>query len=246
MSDLNIPIKTFIVEDEPLARKGISEYVDKTDFLIPVGQAADGLEALEKLQVQHEDVELLLLDIQMPGLSGVDLIGALKRPPEVIFTTAHPGFAVQGFELEAVDYLLKPITYPRFFKAALKAREKLRPMNTAVPLKRPENDQQELFLRLESRIERILVEDILYVESMQNYCRVVTTSGDLLPLIPLKDIEAALPEELFFQIHRSYIVALSKIESLEGNRVRIADRWLPVSRRRKERLTDKWIKGKTL
>lgn len=237
------PIRTLIVDDEPLARQGISQYVDQTDFLTQVGQAANGFEALEKLQISDHNIELLLLDVQMPGLSGVDLMGHLKRPPEVIFTTAHPGFAVQGFELEAIDYLLKPITYPRFFKAVLKAKNKLRAQATAQASATPDDYDQELFIRQENRIERILVKDILYVESMQNYCRVVTTAGDFLPLIPLKDIQEALPDAHFFQIHRSYVVALSRIESLEGNQVRIADRWLPVSRRRKEELAQKWLKG---
>lgn len=243
------PIRTFIVEDEPLARQGMRDYVDKTDFLVEHGVATDGLDALQQLQGGNLDVELLLLDIQMPGLSGVDLMNSLKRAPEVIFTTAHPGFAIQGFELEAIDYLLKPITYPRFFKAVLRARQKLRSEPTAhtqTVQMEPQEENKELFLRLENRIQRILINDILYVESMQNYCRVVTDTDDYLPLIPLKDIEAALPGRYFFQIHRSYLVALSKIESLEGNQIKIRDRWLPVSRRRKEELAKRWLGDKLL
>jgi len=117
-------LKTLIVDDEPLARGGLSEYVGRVDFLAEVGQAKDGMQAIALLE--RLEVDLLLLDVQMPGLSGVDLLRSLSRPPGVIFTTAHPGFAVDGFELNAIDYLLKPIPFPRFLRAVLKARERLR------------------------------------------------------------------------------------------------------------------------
>jgi DNA-binding response OmpR family regulator len=118
------PIRTIIVDDEPLARTGMSDYLGRLDYLSEVGQARDGIEALNMLQDRR--VELMLLDVQMPGLSGVELLRGLRTPPLVIFTTAHPSFAVEGFELEALDYLLKPIPFPRFLQAAQRALDRLR------------------------------------------------------------------------------------------------------------------------
>ena len=126
-------LKTLIVDDEPLARTGLSEYVERVDFLTEADQARDGMEALHLIKTL--EVDLLLLDVQMPGLSGTELMRSLARPPAVIFTTAHPGFAVEGFELDALDYLLKPISFPRFLRAVLKARDKLLP--AAIPAAPP-------------------------------------------------------------------------------------------------------------
>ncbi|MEM9836064.1 MAG: response regulator, partial [Bacteroidota bacterium] len=181
-------LKTLIVDDEPLARTGISDYVQRIDFLEEVGQARDGMEALEQLTTL--DVDLVFLDVQMPGLNGVDLVRSLQRPPAIIFTTAHPGFALEGFELDAIDYLLKPIPFPRFLKASLKARNRLIKQDNPTAPATPDQplislQTKDIFIREEGRIERLLIADILYAESMQNYCRIITRHGSHLPLLPL-------------------------------------------------------------
>ncbi|MEM9929777.1 MAG: LytTR family DNA-binding domain-containing protein [Bacteroidota bacterium] len=244
-------LQTLIVDDEPLARTGLSEYVERVDFLIEVGQARDGMEALHLIKTL--EVDLLLLDVQMPGLSGTELMRTLTRPPAVIFTTAHPGFAVEGFELDALDYLLKPISFPRFLRAVLKARDKLLPAaipaappSPAPAASPPPAKMEDLFIREEGRVERLLVKDILYAESMQNYCRIHTVHGSHLPLLPLKELIEALPASDFFQIHRSYVVNLKAVEAIVGNQVRIGAALLPVSRPNREALEKKLVGDRLL
>lgn len=244
-------IRVLIIDDEPLARSGMSDYVGRVDFLTEVGQARDGMEAVSLLG--EFEVDLLLLDVQMPGLNGVELMESLRRPPSVIFTTAHPGFAVDGFELNALDYLLKPITFPRFLKAALKAKERLllpeepttHPTQNA---KKPPTTppQADLFIKVDGRVQRLELSQILYAESMQNYCRIHTIKETYLPLLPLKELEQALPADDFFRIHRTCIVRLAAIEALDGNQVRIGEKWLPVSRPNRAPLAQRLIGGRLL
>jgi DNA-binding LytR/AlgR family response regulator len=252
-------IKTLVVDDEPLARAGLSDYLSRVDFLTEAGQARDGMEALRLIESQQ--IDLLLLDVQMPGLSGTELMQSLRHPPAVIFTTAHPGFAVEGFELNAIDYLLKPISFPRFLRAVLKAKEKLMPEGDTAPLTsvapasappaKPTYDTQheapeDLFIREEGRVERLLLKDILYAESMQNYCRIHTVNGSHLPLLPLKELIQALPEADFFQIHRSYVVNLKAVEAIVGNQLRIGQELLPVSRANRAELERRLVGNRLL
>jgi len=245
-------LKTLIVDDEPLARSGLSDYIGRVDFLTEVGQAKDGMEAISLLERQETD--LILLDVQMPGLSGVDLLRSLSRPPAVIFTTAHPGFAVEGFELNAIDYLLKPIPFPRFLRAVLKVRERLSPeaspapSTSTAPAAAPEETPPvtDLFIREEGRVERLLLTDILYAESMQNYCRIYTRNGTHLPLLPLKELKEALPNDDFFQIHRSYLINLKSVDAIVGHQVRIGETLLPVSRPNREALEEKLVGGRLI
>ncbi|MEM7575613.1 MAG: LytTR family DNA-binding domain-containing protein [Bacteroidota bacterium] len=238
------PIRTLIVDDEPLAREGISAYLHQLDFLKEIGQAKNGLEAMQLLQAADPVCELLLLDIQMPGLSGTELVETLAQPPAVVFTTAHPSFAVQGFELNALDYLLKPITFPRFLKAMLKVQRQLRPLNNSIPPTTTRTEKQQesaIFIRVEGRIEKVLHRDIYYIESLQNYCRIITSAGPLLPLISLKELLAQLPAEDFIQTHRSYLVRLSAISAIEGQQVRVNQDLVPVSRSRRVVVEQAWM-----
>ncbi|NJC25956.1 LytR/AlgR family response regulator transcription factor [Neolewinella antarctica] len=241
-----LPLRVLIVDDEPLAREGMSDYVSRTDFLLEVAQARNGMEALSR--VQGEDVDLILLDIQMPGLSGVELVQSLANPPAIIFTSAHPGFAVEGFELNAVDYLLKPISFPRFLKAVLKVRERSNdfaaPPSHLAPAFTPKT--KHVFIKEEGRVERIDPATILYAESMQNYCRIHTSDGSYLPLLPLKELEGALPTSDFFRIHRSYLIRLAAVEAIVGNQVRIGAKLLPISRPNREALTERLTGGRLL
>ena len=237
-------IRTLIIDDEPLARTGLSDFLGRIDFLTEVGQARSGLEALTILE--SEPVELLLLDVQMPGLSGTELVRTLSDPPAVIFTTAHPSFAVEGFELNAVDYLLKPIAFPRLLRAAMKARDRIRPpTEPARKLDTTPAEASDIFVREEGRVERILIEDILYAEAMQNYCRIHTPSRSYLPLLPLSQLAEALPDH-FLSIHRSYLVNQRRVEGLEGNQVRIAGRLLPISRGNREEVLKRLLGNRIL
>ena len=235
-------LSVLIVDDEPLARAGLSDYVARTDFLTEVGQARNGMEALAFLE--RRAVDLLLLDVQMPGLSGTELLRALRNPPAVIFTTADPSFAVEGFELAAVDYLLKPIDFGRFLRAVLRARDQRSPPpppppeNPAPapppPPQAPPAEREYIFVREEGRLERIRTADIRYAEAMQNYCRIHTTGRKYLPLLPLGQLLDALPEDRFVLVHRSYLVNLAHVDGMDGNQLRIWDTLLPVSRAKRE------------
>ena len=240
-------IRTLIVDDEPLARRGISDFVGRVDFLEEAGQARSGMDALALLA--ERPVDLLLLDIQMPGLSGIELLQTVSHPPAVIFTTAHPSFAVQGFELDAIDYLLKPVAFPRFLRAALKAKAQLRREDDqpapSTPHSLPEVD--DIFIREEGRVERIHLRDILYAEAMQNYCRVHTSPGEsYLPLLPLTQLMEALPDDRFIRIHRSYLVNKRWVDAIVGNQVRIGDRLLPISRSNRETVLQSLIGDRLL
>ncbi|MFK8163628.1 MAG: LytR/AlgR family response regulator transcription factor [Lewinella sp.] len=244
-------LSTLIVDDEPLARTGLSDYVGRVDFLTEAGQARDGMEALS--MIERQEIDLLLLDVQMPGLSGTELVQSLQRPPAVIFTTAHPGFAVEGFELNALDYLLKPISFPRFLKAVLKARNTLLPLAdlaslpSFAPAAPPEPVvPEDLFIREEGRVERLLLKDILYAESMQNYCRIYTVHGSHLPLLPLRELLEALPTKDFFQIHRSYLINLKAVDAIVANQVRIGTQLLPISRPNREELERRLVGDRLL
>ncbi len=224
-------ITCLIVDDEPPALDVIEKYIASVNNLELAGTCADAVEALNFLRQQT--IDLLFLDIQMPNLLGTDLIRTLKNPPKVIFTTAYRKFAVEGFELDAVDYLLKPISFERFLKAVNKVME--------TSLKATENNDsyyehksilQTAFinLRADRKNVKVLLHDILYIESLKDYIKVVTTTKNIVTKQSISSIEEALPKDNFVRIHRSFIVAINKIESFTTDTIEIAKHELPISR----------------
>jgi DNA-binding LytR/AlgR family response regulator len=188
--------------------------------------------AIEALNILREKtIHLLFLDIQMPQLLGTDLIRTLKNPPKVIFTTAFRKFAVEGFELDAVDYLLKPISFERFLKAVNKVmhtsldRTALEKENTSKI-----NEPEHINFRSDRKMVKVALHDIVYIESIKDYIKVVTTTGTVITKQPISSVEEMLPKEKFIRIHRSYIVSVSKIESYNHELVWIAKQELPISR----------------
>lgn len=223
-------MRTLIVDDEPLARAGLQDYVDQLDFLALVGTAADGLQALDLLNTLS--VDLLLLDIEMPQLGGLDLLRSLSKPPLVIVTTAYEQFALEGFKLAVLDYLVKPITFPRFLKACLRAREQyeLRQVSPPLASNQERKELDSIFVKAEGRLERIRFTELLYVESMQNYVQLHTERGRFTVLQPLKELREQLPGSQFLQVHRSFIVQLAKVDTVDGHRLLIDNQAIPVSR----------------
>lgn len=224
-------ITCLIVDDEPPALDVIEKYIASVHNLELAGTCADAVEALNFLR--QRTIDLLFLDIQMPNLLGTDLIRTLKNPPKVIFTTAYRKFAVEGFELDAVDYLLKPISFERFLKAVNKVME--------TSLKAAENDDgyndhqnglQNAFinLRADRKNVKVLLEDILYIESLKDYIKVVTITKNIVTKQSISSIEELLPKNNFVRIHRSFIVAINKIESFTSDTIEIAKHELPISR----------------
>lgn len=222
-------LNCLIIDDEPLARKGLKEYIDDVDFLFLAGDYDSPMKAAEKLG--EGNIQLIFLDIQMPKMTGLQFFKSLQHPPPVVFTTAYPQFALEGFELNALDYLVKPISFDRFFKAALKAKEyyELRSQN-----KTTETKADHLFIKVDGKLVRILYDDILFVEAVQNYVNIHTKEKKHLTYLTLHSMEEFLPSEQFIKTHKSYLVALSKIESIDGNCIQIGQHTIPISRTLKE------------
>jgi DNA-binding LytR/AlgR family response regulator len=210
-------ISCLVVDDEQSAVDLLSAFVRKTPFLTLVGATTNPLEALDLLQAQS--VDLLFLDIHMPQLSGLDLMRLLPSGTRVVLTTAYSEFAVQGFELEALDYLLKPIAFERFLKAAQKARPA-----APLPVAPPEVAAalaDYIFVKTESKGKMTKVDfaDIVYVEGLKNYVSIQTTTDRVVTLLNIKDLEERLPARHFMRVHKSYIVSLDKIRALDGNQI---------------------------
>ena len=228
------PLRTLVVDDEPLAREGLRDYVLDVNFLKLAGTATDALEALKF--INGLGVDLLLLDINMPKINGVDFLKTLTRPPLVIFTTAYPNYALEGYRLDVVDYLVKPITFTRFLTAAQKARrrfeaEQIPPAAVPAPRATPVADDAHFFVKCDGRMEKIFHRELLFVEGMQNYARLYTDRGQFVALLPLKNLETELPAPRFRRVHKSYLANLSRVRTLEGNELLIGEFRIPVSRR---------------
>ncbi len=220
-------IKCIAIDDEPLALKQIVAYIDKTPFLQSVGQFENAVQALSFLQ--GNDVELMFVDINMPDLSGMDFVKALTYPPKVIFTTAYSEYALEGFRVDAIDYLLKPIGYADFLKAANKAKERINSqVSETIDIK---SNEQFLFIKSEYKILRINLADIKYIESMREYLRIhMENQKPVMALMSMKKMEGFLPAKSFMRVHRSFIVNLNKITTVERNRVVFdKDVYIPVS-----------------
>jgi DNA-binding LytR/AlgR family response regulator len=244
MSQDNSPFKPasincIIIDDEPLARKGLKEYIADVGFLHLAGEFDNPLKAAEILAKKKAD--LLFLDIQMPKITGIDFLKTLKHPPPVIFTTAYPQYALEGFDLNALDYLVKPISFDRFLKAALKAKEyyELRNQNAA-------EKTDYFFIKSDNKLVKIFFNDVLFIEALQNYVIVQTIGKKFITYLTFKSVEEYLPVENFLKTHKSFIVAIDKIGSIEGNEIRIANYSIPISRNEKEQVMEKLLKGKFL
>jgi len=227
-------ISCIITDDEPFARKGLQGYVEKIDFLDLKGSCEDALQLSNMLQQQP--VDLLFLDIQMPHITGVEFLRALRNPPKVIFTTAFEHYAIQGFELDVMDYLLKPISYDRFLKAAWKARDffALKEQST--------NGAPYLFVKSDGRLEKIIFSDILFIEGMENYVAIYLENKKIITHSTIKLLLEKLPAKQFIQTHRSYVVAIDKINSIEGNTLHVRSYQVPVSKYLREEVLGQIIR----
>ncbi len=240
---MQAPIHAIIIDDEPLARKGLQEYMADIDFLHCAGAYDHPLRATDILS--SGTVQLLFLDIQMPKISGIEFFKTLRQAPPVIFTTAYPQYALDGFDLNALDYLVKPISFERFLKAALKAKEyyEVRQKNV---LEKGEEREAYFFIKADNKLIKLFYDDILYVEALQNYVAIHTTDKKYITYLTFKSIEEYLPEEHFIKTHKSYIVAAAKIDSIEGNDIRISTHHIPLSRTNREEVLEKLLKGRFL
>jgi len=209
-------IRCIAIDDEPLALKQLAEYIKKTPFLELMGQYDSALQAIEGLA--NSSVDLMFVDINMPDLSGLDFVRSLEKPPMIIFVTAYSEYAVEGFKVDAVDYLLKPIGYTEFLKSANKARSYFEALHQATS--KESTDGEYLYVKVDYKTVRLSLDEIIYIEGMREYVRIhLTTGKSLMPLISLRILEVQLPSNKFMRVHRSYIVNLKKITSIDNYRI---------------------------
>jgi DNA-binding LytR/AlgR family response regulator len=230
-----VTINCIIIDDEPLARKGIREYICDIDFLNVLGEFDTPLKVMDLVDLA--DVQLIFLDIQMPKLTGLDFLKNLRNPPPVILTTAYPQYALDGFELNVLDYLLKPISFQRFLKAVEKAKNHYAAVGEG-------NDH--IFVKTGTMLKKIFYDDILFAEALQNYVAIHTADKKYITYLTFKSIEDNLPTTRFLKVHKSYIIQLSKVDAIEGNAIIIGSFSIPVSRANREEIMNKILNGKFL
>lgn len=228
----SLPLKCLVIDDEPLARRAIVDFIAQVDFLVAQASCGSALEAQELLSKDKYD--LLFLDINMPYLSGIDFLESISHPPMVIFTTAYSEHALEGYRLQIVDYLLKPIAFKRFYQAALKAKE-------WHELKHQSKEEiglsdGSMYIKHEDSFVKIQWTSICYIEGMQNYVKIHTADKHYIIHQTMIAIEDLLPKEHFFRIHKSYLINVNHISSISGNKVLIHGVQLPIARLRKEAL----------
>jgi two-component system LytT family response regulator len=219
-----------IVEDEPLARNLLTEYVKKVPFLQLVKACSNPMEALEVLH--NNTIDILLLDIQMPEITGITLLKILQKKPLVILTTAYSEYALESYDLDVVDYLLKPVTFDRFLKAVDKAAQRLSLGAAQVSEKEklpPESGQPFVFVKDGTKLVKINYDDILYVEGLKDYVTIHTRLQKVVSLQRLKALEMQLPADRFIRIHHSYIVSLKAIDVIHKGEVQIGNAMIPIS-----------------
>ncbi|MBK8609587.1 MAG: response regulator transcription factor [Chitinophagaceae bacterium] len=214
-----------IIEDEPLALEKTRDFVNKVPFLNLSATFDNALTGLTYLN--NNKVDLLFLDINMDELSGIELLESSKITSQVIITTAYQEYALKGYELHITDYLLKPFTFNRFIQAVNKAQENL-------TQRIAEKQVDFIFVKTENRLEKIMINDILYIEGMRDYLRIHCVSKKIMTLQSFSELEQLIPAHLVSRVHKSYMVAINKIESIERSRIKIADQLIPVSETYKE------------
>jgi len=225
-------IRTIAIDDEPLALKLISGYITRTPLLELVNTFDNPLSVLEFLET--ESVDLIFVDIQMPDLSGTDFVRQLNNGPKIVFTTAYEHYAIEGFKLNAIDYLLKPFSYEEFLIATQKAQKLIELERKSLP--QIDANNEFLFLKSEYKIRRINFNDILYIEGLKDYIKVFIKNEEkpILSISTLKSVESKLPVTHFMRVHRSFIVNLDKINTIERSRIVFGKVYIPISDQYKE------------
>lgn len=222
-------IKCLIIDDEPLAQRVIEKYATDLSFLEIAGKCNRAVEAIEYLHQQQ--IDLLFLDIDMPGLSGIEFLKTLKHPPLVIITTAYKEYALEGYELDVIDYLMKPFGFDRFLKALQRVQDHLATRNREDdpgPLSDNTPEDQFVFVKSGKKTFRINLNELQYVEALGDYVKIYTRERMIVSYQSLKHIESILPSALFPRVHKSYLISLARVELIEGNQVRIGDKYIPI------------------
>lgn len=227
-------MKCIIVDDEPLAIEVIESYVERIDSLELVGKFRNAIKAFDYIQ-SGEQVDLIFLDIQMPKLTGIEFLKTLTNPPKVIFTTAYRDYALEGFELEVLDYLLKPISFDRFMKAVSKALNQ----SKEVEISSSAEGDDFIFFKCDKKMIRVGLKDILYIESIKDYVKIKTAEKEVVTHQKISVLETKLPANHFIRVHRSFIINIPKIESYSASEIELNNESIPVGRNYKVEVMDK-------
>jgi two-component system LytT family response regulator len=224
-------IKCLIVDDEPLAREVIHRFITRVPTLELIAECENAIQAMTL--VQQREIDLIFVDIQMPELLGTEFIRILQHPPKFILTTAYPQYALEGYDLDVVDYLLKPIQFERFLKAINKAALQIgvaTPPGPATPNRQEEKADPYLYFRTDRKMVKVMLDEIVYIEGMKNYIRIITTHGTVITKNSMAAVEAMLPETTFIRTHRSFIVSRAKISSFTGEAVGLGTVEIPIGK----------------
>ena len=224
-------LKTILVDDEPLAIKGLTKYVSEIKFIELAATCENAMDANEALKAQQ--IDLMFLDIQMPKITGLQFLKTLNTKPITIITSAFPDYAIEGYELDVIDYLVKPISFERFLKAANKAKEFFDLYHNK---KTSVTNKEFFFVKCDKKIEKVFFEEILFVEALHNYVAIYTLSKKLVAYLTLKNIEESLPRQKFIKVQKSFIVSISKISGIEEGEVVIQNKKIPISRNNKDEI----------
>jgi DNA-binding LytR/AlgR family response regulator len=229
-------INAIAIDDEPLALQLVTGYIEKTPGLNLLGKFDNPLDAMDF--IARENIDLIFIDIQMPDLSGLEFTRSMAKGPKIIFTTAYEKYALDGFKLDVVDYLLKPFSYEEFLKAVQKVQRLIK-LEKGVP-DQVEANSEFLFLKSDYKIKRINFNNILYIEGLKDYVKVYTQNSDkpVMSLTTMKLLESKLPESKFMRVHRSFIVNLEKIDTIERSRIVFGKTYIPVSEQYKEKFQE--------
>lgn len=235
-------LKCVIVDDEPIARRVLQEYIEEIEFLELAGQAENPVKAMSILNTQ--DVDILLLDINMPRINGIDFLKTSRPPAAVIITTAYAEYAVESYGLDVLDYLVKPIGFDRFLKACNKARELAELKKAGQGQGKAASDH--FFIKSNNQIEKVFYNDLLYAEAMMNYVMLYTTGRKMMVYVTIKSLEEQLPAELFLRVHKSYIVNISKVRSIEGNVLDLGVGKIAISQSLREKVMAEIIRDRMI
>lgn len=230
-------VSCIIVDDEPLAANVLEKYVQRLDHLNLVGKAENAIQAFNL--INSERIDLIFLDIKMPQITGIDFFKSLNNPPDVIFTTAYRDFALEGFEMSAVDYLLKPISFERFMKAVGKVSNS----NVTTTALTDEVDGNKItrdyiFVREDKRMKKVLLADILFVESIKDYVKIITRKDTVLTYLKMNYLESNLPDNQFLRIHKSFIVRIDAIQGFKSTEAEVGDVVVPIGRHYKQKVLE--------
>jgi DNA-binding LytR/AlgR family response regulator len=222
-------LNCLIIDDEPIARKGLREYVDEVEYLNCVASCENALKATGALN--ENKIDLMFLDIQMPRVNGIEFLKTIKNPPLTILTTAHPDYALEGYALDVIDYLVKPITFNRFLKASQRALEFFQLKSHAI-----QQQADYFFVKCDRKFEKVFFRDVSHVEGLQNYAVIHVKGRKLITYITLTSLENQLPADRFLKVHKSFLISLPHISAIDGDEIILDDVRIPISRSLREQV----------